>query len=222
MRKFICKLCAYIYDGAAGIPESDVPQGTEFSDLPDDWVCPLCGVDKDQFSLIEGDQGEAVAQIDSAQADYSPTLSEYTDMQLSAICSNLARAMELQYRPEESASFMILADYYRSRAKAMPESGFAALKAYVEDDLKERIPEANRVSRAAEDHGAMRALVWNEKVTKIVKSCLTRYETGGDEFIDKNNIYVCSACGFIFIGEQVPTLCPICKVPSWKFETVVE
>lgn len=53
MQKWICNVCGYIYDPAAGDPENGVTPGTAFEDLPDDWVCPECGVGKDQFSKTE-------------------------------------------------------------------------------------------------------------------------------------------------------------------------
>lgn len=49
MKKYKCQVCGYIYDPEKGDPESDIPAGTPFEDLPEDWVCPLCGVGKDQF-----------------------------------------------------------------------------------------------------------------------------------------------------------------------------
>ena len=47
--KYICPVCGYMYDPAAGDPENGFPAGTEFDALPEDWTCPLCGVSKDQF-----------------------------------------------------------------------------------------------------------------------------------------------------------------------------
>jgi rubredoxin len=49
MKKYVCKICGYVYDEAAGDPEHNIAPGTKFEDLPDDWTCPLCGVGKDQF-----------------------------------------------------------------------------------------------------------------------------------------------------------------------------
>jgi rubredoxin len=49
MTRYRCVICDYIYDPAAGDPANDVPPGTTFEDLPDEWVCPLCGADKDNF-----------------------------------------------------------------------------------------------------------------------------------------------------------------------------
>ena len=49
MRKYVCSICGYVYDPAAGNTDSGVAAGTMFSDIPDDWVCPVCGVTKDMF-----------------------------------------------------------------------------------------------------------------------------------------------------------------------------
>ena len=53
MKKYKCLMCGYIYDPAVGDPDSDIAAGTSFEDLPDDWVCPDCGVGKDEFEPIE-------------------------------------------------------------------------------------------------------------------------------------------------------------------------
>ena len=49
MEKYECTACGYIYDPAAGDPDNGISPGTPFSDLPEDWVCPQCGVDKSYF-----------------------------------------------------------------------------------------------------------------------------------------------------------------------------
>lgn len=49
MEKFVCEICGYVYDPAAGDPENDVAAGTAFADIPEDWVCPICGAGKDAF-----------------------------------------------------------------------------------------------------------------------------------------------------------------------------
>ncbi len=53
MKKYRCTVCNYIYDPAVGDPDNGVDPGTPFENLPDEWVCPLCGVDKDQFEVEE-------------------------------------------------------------------------------------------------------------------------------------------------------------------------
>jgi rubredoxin len=53
MKKYQCTVCGYIYDPAVGDPEGEIAPGTSFENLPDDWVCPECGVDKDMFEVLD-------------------------------------------------------------------------------------------------------------------------------------------------------------------------
>lgn len=50
MKKYVCNICGWVYDEAAGDQDHGIAPGTKFDDLPDDFVCPLCGVGKDDFS----------------------------------------------------------------------------------------------------------------------------------------------------------------------------
>lgn len=52
MKKYVCDICGWIYDPAVGDPDNGVAPGTPFEQLPDEWVCPECGADKSQFSLV--------------------------------------------------------------------------------------------------------------------------------------------------------------------------
>lgn len=56
MGKYECTVCGYVYDPADGDPDNGIDPGTEFEDLPDDWVCPVCGATKDQFERIQRPQ----------------------------------------------------------------------------------------------------------------------------------------------------------------------
>lgn len=51
-RRWQCQTCSDIYDEALGLPEYGIAPGTRFEDLPTDWVCPLCGTPKSDFSLL--------------------------------------------------------------------------------------------------------------------------------------------------------------------------
>jgi len=51
--KYKCTVCGYIYDPEAGDPDSGIKPGTPFEELPDDWVCPVCGAPKSDFERIE-------------------------------------------------------------------------------------------------------------------------------------------------------------------------
>lgn len=54
-KKYICRACGYIYDEALGDPDDGLPAGTRFDDIADDWQCPLCGVTKSDFELLDDD-----------------------------------------------------------------------------------------------------------------------------------------------------------------------
>jgi rubredoxin len=53
MQKYICDVCGYVYDPARGDDAGEVKPGTPFESLPSEWLCPLCGVGKDNFSPID-------------------------------------------------------------------------------------------------------------------------------------------------------------------------
>ena len=52
-KKYICTVCEYIYDPTLGDPDSGIEPGTAFEDIPEDWVCPDCGVSKSDFEVFE-------------------------------------------------------------------------------------------------------------------------------------------------------------------------
>lgn len=49
MEKYVCSICGYVYDPEVGDPDNGIEPGTAWEDVAEDWVCPLCGVGKDQF-----------------------------------------------------------------------------------------------------------------------------------------------------------------------------
>ncbi|MGD8242333.1 MAG: rubredoxin [Desulfobacterales bacterium] len=53
MDKYVCTICGYVYDPAEGDPDNDVNPGTAWDDVPEDWVCPICGAGKDDFEKEE-------------------------------------------------------------------------------------------------------------------------------------------------------------------------
>ena len=53
MDTYECTVCGYLYNPAEGDPDNGIEAGTSFEDLPDDWVCPVCGASKDQFEIVE-------------------------------------------------------------------------------------------------------------------------------------------------------------------------
>ncbi len=53
MDKYECIPCGYVYDPEEGDPDNDIAPGTSFEELPNDWVCPLCGAGKEDFKKVE-------------------------------------------------------------------------------------------------------------------------------------------------------------------------
>ena len=61
--KYICELCGYEYDPAAGDPENGVAEKTEFEDIPANWVCPLCGASKQDFEAPQIGQVQSLLRF---------------------------------------------------------------------------------------------------------------------------------------------------------------
>ncbi|MDD3214847.1 MAG: rubredoxin [Eubacteriales bacterium] len=207
MKQYACTACGTLYDEAAGSPETGAAPGTPWERLPEGWRCPNCGAEKAKFAVLpdaEDGEGEQAYPM--------------TDTEMSALFSNLARGCEKQYMPDQAAQFTALADYYASVRPTRSEAGDPA--PLVENDLTALFPAAKAAAEAEGDRGAQRALVWSEKVTRIQRSLLTRYQKQGEAMLENNNVYVCGICGFIAVADQPPALCPVCKAPDWKFVKV--
>jgi len=201
------------------MPEAGIAPGTKWEDIPEDWVCPMCGATKAEFEK----QGEAKAPSEKtpvAVVEIADDMKELSPREMSALCTNLARGCEKQYKAEEAALFNELAGYFQKASKPAENPSFEKLLSLIEKDLGEGLPRANAVSADAKDRGALRALVWNEKVTRILKSLLARYSREGDAMLENTGVYVCTICGFVYIGDNPPSICPVCKAPDWKFEKV--
>ena len=221
MKTYVCTICGYVYDEAKGMPEAGIPAGTKWETLPPNWVCPICGASKEQFA----EQGapepvNAPVAVPVAVMEKTDDMTQLSPLELSALCSNLARGCEKQYQPDNAALFTQLADYFRAATPPAENPDIQQLLALVEQDLSSGFPRANAVAGEAKDRGALRSLVWSEKVTRMLNSLLTRYAEEGEAMLKNTNVYVCTICGFVYIGSNPPEICPVCKVPSWKFEKI--
>ena len=219
MVKYVCSVCGFIYDEAKGIPDAGMAAGTRWEDLPEDWVCPLCGATKFEFEkqgeLKMPPKKEPISFIES-----SVDMQELSPLEISALCTNLARGCEKQYKSKEAALFTALAGYFKDTSLPAKNPEYNQLIALIEKDLEQGFTNANAIASDSKDRGALRALVWSEKVTRILKSLLTRYQKEGDAMLENTGVYVCTICGFVYIGDTPPEVCPVCKVPNWKFEKV--
>ena len=52
LTSYKCSICGYVYDPEKGDPEGSIEPGTPFEDIPDDWVCPICGASKELFEEL--------------------------------------------------------------------------------------------------------------------------------------------------------------------------
>ena len=222
MKKFVCTICGYVYDEAAGIPDRGIKPGTAWGDLPQDWSCPLCGAPKSAFREAEQAQNKEVPEQENHKEDIQEDggLRELSYGELSAVCSNLMKGCEKQYLSEEAGLFAKLADYFKSKAALPDEFSTYLLSQEVSEDLASKFPAAAAAADAAEDRGAKRALVWSEKVSRMMESLLDRYQEEPDFLTGHTNIYVCDICGFIYIGDAPPDICPVCKVPKLKITEI--
>lgn len=220
MKKYVCTVCSYVYDEAVGIPEAGIAPGTKWEDLPGDWTCPLCGATKEEF--VEQTEEEKPAESKKAPRQAADEdMRELSFGEMSALCSNLSKGCEKQYRLEEAGLFAQLAEYYKSKTGPSDVSGFEALTVLVQKDL-ENYGDASSVSSEQADRGALRALVWGEKVTRILQSLLKRYEKQQDALLESTNVYVCEICGFVYVGDEPPEICPVCKVPNLKIQKIAK
>lgn len=221
MKKYVCSVCGYVYDEAKGDSKSGIAPGTLWQDLPENWLCPLCGATKSEFSEQQSVAPPKPLAAPVSANDSHEDMKELTPLEISALCSNLARGCEKQYKAHEASLFTELSNYFKSISPAANAPQTSQLLKLVEQDLAEYLPTANSIATQEKDRGALRALVWSEKVTRILNSLLARYEKDGDAMLESTGVYVCTICGFIYIGANPPELCPVCKVPSWKFEEII-
>ncbi len=213
--KYRCSICGYIYDEAL--------EGVAFTDLPDDWQCPLCGAPKDAFEPVDKPvpvvSSAPVVTPDLIEEELDDTMQKLSLGQMAALCSNLARGCEKQYMAEESMLFNELAEWFTKHTPMINDATVDTISAQLKANLAD-YPKANQTSIQQGDRGAQRVLGWGEKVTRMLNSLVGRYQKEGDSMLVDNEIWVCSVCGFVYIGKTAPELCPVCKVPAWKFNKI--
>jgi len=219
MKKYICSICSYSYDEAARHSESGLTPGTKWEDVPEDWVCPLCGATKGEF---EKQRAEKPSVNNEADDEKTPIHKEreLSFGELSALCSNLSKGCEKQYLAEEADLFSTLSQYYKDKDEPIDEARFDDLTGLIQNDLSSNYSSANKIAARESDRGALRALTWGDKVTKILSSLLIRYAKQKDALLENTNVYVCEICGFIYIGDEPPAICPVCKVPNTKLAPI--
>ena len=205
--RYVCSICGYIYDEK----REDIP----FSQLSDAWTCPLCGAAK---SLFVPEQKVEAPKMSTAPVLMDEDMTQLSVGALAALCSNLARGCEKQYKDEEAALFREIADYFTAAMLEVPDASVGLLEELLKRDLEQGYPAVSGAAKAEGDRGTQRICVWGEKVTNILHSLVERYQREGEAFLRGKQIWVCSVCGFVYVGDKPPVICPVCKVPDWKFD----
>lgn len=205
MKKYRCIICGYIYDEAK--------EKIKFEDLPDDWNCPLCGSPKSAFEEVIEEPQKEEESIEEKQ-EIEEDLRSLTNEEITYICSNLAKACEKEYKEEEQNLFAELATYFEEKTKEVA-STIEDIKEANKQEQKD-IEQAMKIADENSDRGAKRVLTWATKTSSMMKIILENYEKKGLDYIKNTKIWVCDICGFIYIGEEPPKVCPVCKVPSFK------
>lgn len=206
--KYVCQICGYVYD--------DAKEKVPFSELPDTWKCPLCGAAKSDFKPEEVKQNTAKPAVPENQ---EVELTKLSAGQLAALCSNLARGCEKQYKNRESELFNELAEYFKTITPAVEDATVESVARRLKDEI-DYYPQMKATAEAAGDRGSQRICVWGEKVTRMLSSLVNRYLKDGETMLADTEVWLCTVCGFVYIGQEAPAICPVCKVPSWKFEKV--
>lgn len=211
--KYICKICGFIYD--------DSKEKVPFDKLPETWVCPVCGAPKSLFEPLEESENTKNDVIELVEIqENADDMQKLSIAEMSALCSNLARGCEKQYKFEEMELFNRLADYFSSITPPEQNANVENITKLINEDLEYGFKAVDEKAKSAGDRGALRVKVWSEKVTNMLKNILDRYQNDGDKILENTSIWVCTICGFVYIGENPPEICPVCKVPNWKFEKI--
>lgn len=212
--RYVCSVCGYVYDEAR--------EGIPFAELPASWKCPVCKAAKAAFGP-EVQQEEAPLATPAVQSGEFGQPGEYQRLSpgaLAALCSNLARGCEKQYKEEEAGLFQRLADYFTATAPIAPAMEAAQLATLLREDLQKAYPTLRAAAQAQGDRGTLRVCTWGEKVTRMLLSLLEQYQEEGSAFLQDTPIWVCTICGFAYVGDTPPEICPVCKVPAWKFAKI--
>jgi rubredoxin len=214
LKKYKCSVCGYIYEEAIGDVERGIAPGTAWESISDQWSCPLCGAEKSDFEEEATEKSTTPQQSGTRNKD--AVKGDHSAGEISATCSNLAKGLTKQYRFEEAELLNQLAAYYKVISEEEMQGELVELQTLMDVDLESGYADASLIATNSADRGALRALVWGEKVTRMLNSILGRYEKQHNAFIENTNVYVCDICGFVYVGDQLPDICPVCKVPNSK------
>jgi rubrerythrin len=100
----------------------------------------------------------------------------------------------------------------QDRAEAL-----GALQSQVKEQLSNDYKRGTETATALGERGALRALLWGQKVSMVQNALTGRFLRSGEALLKDTQVHVCEACGFVIVKGDVPDVCPICKAPSDRF-----
>lgn len=120
MAQWECIVCGWIYDEKTGDPDSGIAPGTKFEDIPDDWLCPDCGVGKEDFELLEETVEEAVPHHEEEDTDHNkaPVVIVGTGL------AGYGLAKEFRKHDKETPLIIVTSDDGRAYSKPMLSTGY--------------------------------------------------------------------------------------------------
>lgn len=120
MSKWECIVCGWIYDEKVGDPDSGIAAGTRWEDIPDDWLCPDCGVGKEDFEMIEKSEESDLPHHDEPASAGS----EAAIVVIGTGLAGYGLVRELRKHDKDSPVIMITSDDGRAYSKPMLSTGF--------------------------------------------------------------------------------------------------
>ena len=175
------------------------------------YICQICGYvyddAKEKVPFAELPDDWKCPLCGAAKSDFKPEANGDEKKVVTAI------------EPMEADLFKQLADYFTAVVPAVNDASVEKLAKELQTDA-ENYAAVRATADANADRGAARVCVWGEKVTRMLSSLVNRYLNEGEAMLKDTNIWVCTTCGFVYIGDTPPQLCPVCKVPDWKFEKI--
>ena len=175
------------------------------------YVCQICGYvyddAKEKVPFAELPDDWKCPLCGAAKSDFKPEANGDEKKVVTSI------------EPMEADLFKQLADYFTAVVPAVNDASVEKLAKELQTDA-DNYAAVRATADANADRGAARVCVWGEKVTRMLSSLVNRYLNEGEAMLKDTNIWVCTTCGFVYIGDTPPELCPVCKVPNWKFEKI--
>ncbi len=161
-----CSVCGFIFNEEKGLADQGIKPNTKWEDVPEIFACPLCGAAKSLFEAVVEETGSLpVSQLATEPQEVANQ--HWSTGQLAAICANLAKACEKQWLMEEKALFEELSLYFSERSAVSANIEPHELSESLKGDLESLYPRAFAAAEQESDRGALRALTWSQKVSKI-------------------------------------------------------